>query len=77
MDRSILFEGYTLLNRLGEMVRGENSTINYSITVTGSGDWDSGAIGEVITWEVDYSILKDLVTTSRTRIIMADSNSIM
>lgn len=77
MDRSILFEGYTLLNRLGEMVRGENSTINYSITVTGSGDWDSSAIGEVITWEVDYSILKDLVTTSRTRIIMADSNSIM
>jgi hypothetical protein len=77
MDRSILFEGYTLLNRLGEMARGENSTINYSITVTGSSDWDSGAIGEVITWEVDYSIFKDLVTTSRTRIIMADSNSIM
>lgn len=76
LDRKVLYDGYALLNQIGESARGGKDVIQYSVTVTGSGDWGAD-FGEAITWMVDYDIFTSLTTTSRSRIIMADSNSML
>ena len=76
LDRKVLYDGYSLLNQIGESARGGKDVIEYSVTVTGSGDWGAD-FGEAITWIVDYDTFASLTTTSRSRIIMADSSSIM
>lgn len=75
LSRSVLLEGYEILNELGEAIRDE--PIQYSITVTGSGDWSSAIPENTYTWVVDYSQFKSLITTSRTRLMLKDTSSII
>ena len=75
LDRSVLYDGYNLLHKIGEAIRFTQEPIKYSITLTSSGDW-TGEIGEVITWTVDASEFQELTTTSRTRILMLDTSSL-
>lgn len=74
-NRSILTEGYILLNKIGETLRGEE--IIYSITITSTGkDIINSAQGEVFTYQLKLEdFLKTLTFTSR-RIILQKPTAI-
>ena len=72
-NREILWEGYRLLNEIGETLRGEE--IMYSITFTKTGK-QIGNSTEVYTWTVPMSEFFNLVRFSETRITLRDSSVI-
>lgn len=72
-NREILWEGYRLLNEIGETLRGEE--IMYSITFTKTGE-QIGNSTEVYTWTVPMSEFFNLVRFSETRITLRDSSAI-
>lgn len=72
-NREILWEGYRLLNEIGETLRGEE--IMYSITFTKTGE-QIGNSTEVYTWTVPMSEFFNLVRFSKTRITLRDSSAI-
>lgn len=77
IDNSIIMEGYRILNEIGESIRGEK--ITYSITITSTGHWGSadGPAGQVITWDMDYSVFSKMIKTGTKRLVLADSPTIM
>lgn len=72
-NKEILWEGYKLLNEIGETLRGEE--IMYSITFTKTGEVISNS-NEVYTWTVPMSEFFNLVRFSETRITLKDSSTI-
>jgi hypothetical protein len=72
-NKEILWEGYKLLNEIGETLRGEE--IMYSITFTKTGEVISDS-NEVYTWTVPMSEFFNLVRFSETRITLRDSSVI-
>lgn len=70
-NREVLWEGYKLLNEIGETLRGEE--IMYSITFTKTGE-SIGNSTEVYTWTVPMSEFFNMVRFSETRITLRDSS---
>lgn len=67
----ILNDGYILLNKIGEQIRGEE--IFYSITTTATGEALSkgpAATGEVYTWQVPLATFLNMVNFSAHRITL-------
>ena len=77
IDNSVIMDGYRILNEIGESIRGEK--ITYSITITSTGHWGSAEApaGQVITWDMDYSVFSKMIKTGSKRLILADSATIM
>lgn len=77
IDNSVIMDGYRILNEIGESIRGEK--ITYSITITSTGHWGSAdaPAGQVITWDMDYSVFSKMIKTGSKRLILADSATIM
>lgn len=77
IDNSVIMDGYRILNEIGESIRGEK--ITYSITITSTGHWGSAdaSAGQVITWDMDYSVFSKMIKTGSKRLILADSATIM
>ena len=76
-NKVILTEGYTLLNKIGETIRGEE--IFYSITVSKSGQaLSTGSVGTggVYTWQVPLSEFINLLNFTSQRIVLKDSSAI-
>lgn len=76
-NKVILTEGYTLLNKIGETIRGEE--ILYSITVSKSGQalsTGSAGTGGVYTWQVPLSEFINLLNFTSRRIVLKDSSAI-
>lgn len=76
-NKVILTEGYTLLNKIGETIRGEE--ILYSITVSKSGQalsTGSAGTGGVYTWQVPLSEFINLLNFTSRRIVLKDSSTI-
>ena len=76
-NQLILTEGYTLLNTIGEKIRGEE--ILYSITMSKTGaalSAGSAATGGVITWRVPLQEFLTLLTFSSRRIMLKKSSTL-
>lgn len=74
-NTAILSDGYILLNKIGEIIRG--AEIMYSVTFTETGDAISEAqSGQVYTWRMPMSDFLNLVTYSSRRMTMRSSSSI-
>lgn len=76
-NKVILTEGYTLLNKIGETIRGEE--IFYSITISKSGQaLSTGSVGTggVYTWQVPLSEFINLLNFTSQRIVLKDSSAI-
>lgn len=76
-NKVILTEGYILLNKIGETIRGEK--IFYSITVSKSGQaLSTGSVGTggVYTWQVPLSEFINLLNFTSQRIVLKDSSTI-
>lgn len=75
--QSIFIDGYTLLNKIGETIRGEE--IVYSITVSKTGaalSKGAGKTGGVYTWKMPMSKFLNLLNFSSTRMYMKGSSTI-
>lgn len=76
-NKTILTDGYVLLNKIGETIRAEE--IYYSVTVSKTGSaLTSGAAGTggVYTWKVPLSQFINLLNFTSTRIVLKDSSTI-
>ena len=76
-NQLVLTEGYTLLNTIGEKIRGEE--ILYSITMSQTGaalSAGSAATGGVITWKVPLEEFLTLLTFSSRRIMLKKSSTL-
>lgn len=72
-NTKILEDGYILLNKIGEKIRGEEILYSVTVTQTGSGI-ASGNAGGVITVQVNLqTFLQNYVNFSHTRITLRDS----
>lgn len=75
-NTSILSDGYILLNKIGEKIRGEEILYSVTVTSTGSGI-ASGSAGGVITVQVNLqTFLQNYVNFSHTRITLRDSSAL-
>ena len=72
-NKSIFIDGYKLLNKIGETIRGEE--IVYSVTVSKTGAALSKS-SDVYTWKVPMSKFLDLLNFSSTRMYMKGSSTI-
>ena len=72
----VLKNGYILLNKIGEKIRGEE--ILYSVTVTQTGKGiASGSAGGVYTVQVNLqTFLKEYVSFTHTRMVLRDSTAL-
>ena len=76
-NKVILTEGYILLNKIGETIRGEE--IFYSITVSKTGQaLSTGSVGTggVYTWKIPLSEFINLLNFTSQRIVLKDSSTI-
>lgn len=75
LNKTVLRDGYILLNKIGEIIRGEE--ILYSVTVTSTGEAISSATaGEVYTWTIPMSEFINLMSFTSRRIVLKDSMTI-
>ena len=74
-NQSILIDGYILLNKIGETIRGRE--IMYSITVSQTGQGlTSNNTGGVYTWNIPLSQFINILNFSSTRITLKDPSAI-
>lgn len=74
-NKDLLIDGYKLLNKIGETIRGEQ--IKYSVTVTTTGQAISkSSSGQVYTWIVSLEDFLSLLTSSSRRLTLKGSSTI-
>lgn len=74
-NKDLLIDGYKLLNKIGETIRGEQ--IKYSVTVTTTGQAISKSnSGQVYTWVVSLEDFLSLLTSSSRRLTLKKSSTI-